>query len=379
MNESRRGEIAVVSDFGRAFSAEADERNVEIIRRRHQWWGKLARRMGWRLKVVDLARVDESQMREAKVVWIDMPLLTSDRYRWAWGRCAGAAQGAEVLDRVEDVSAVYGLDRSLGEVAKAGFRIPRTALVPVDERTAGQIESPRDVRRLLSEKIYRAVFDEGIDPHEGLYIRGYYSSLKSPNAVTYYASNQEDLEETACEVIKNLRRTLEVGGLAVREFLELEKLHLPWPQGGEGFARLPWEVRFTILERRTILASYHGPFDGLSDEEKRRIEDAVGKKEANLREVEELGQKLATLAVGPNYCADVGFLKSGEPVVIELNPLYSSGYNVARAHAWALVNLGAGLAERAGYARAGRSEIVEAAEELCGEKIEDGPLARFWG
>lgn len=66
-------------------------------------------------------------------------------------------------------------------------------------------------------------------------------------------------------------------------------------------------------------------------------------------------------------------LMHGDPVILELNPLYAAGYNVPAAHALIVAALGADLARRAGYAELSWTEVLQTAGELAGEPIEQSP------
>jgi hypothetical protein len=65
----------------------------------------------------------------------------------------------------------------------AGVPTRRTAFVPVDDALAAAIDSPAAVRRLLTDAIYGALYDAEIDPHDGVFVRGFYASAKSANVL----------------------------------------------------------------------------------------------------------------------------------------------------------------------------------------------------
>lgn len=90
-----------------------------------------------------------------------------------------------------------------------------------------------------------------------------------------------------------------------------------------------------------------------------------------------IGRRLADAALPANFTADVAFRRGGQAVVIELNPLYCSGSYVPAARAWTLVNLGAVLASRAGYADLPSGRLAEVAARLAGESLFNDPGVVF--
>jgi hypothetical protein len=355
--------VTLISDFGRAFNPQADPRNVAMIRSRHALWTELAHLHGWDLTVYDTASLDALPGVRGSVSWIDLPMLPRATYGAVFARVA-AAGAVCVLDPPVDVERVLGLDRFYPVLLRAGVPTPRTAFLPVDDALAAMIESPAAVRRLLTEQIYGALFDAGIDPHDGVFIRGFYSSAKSANPELYFGSNQADIEATVFEVIRRLRVALDVGGLALREHLDLERIELSTLHGDRDAIRVPFEVRLTVLGGRLLMASYHGPFEALADEARETLaSELTTRAEAVQKAVRALAlaPALLTADLPANYVADVAFVRGGEPVMLELNPLYAAGYNVPAAHALLVAALGADLARCAGYAGLGWAEVLDSA------------------
>lgn len=362
--------VALISDLHRAFDSHADPRNVAMIRRRHAFWAELARLRRWDLAVRDVATLETAKEACDGVCWIDLPMLPHAAYRAVFARVA-AAGATCVLDPPEDVERVLGLDRFHSVLTRAGVPTPRTAFLPIDDAVAAAIDSPAAVRRLLIEPIYGAVFDAGIDPHAGLFVRGFYSSAKSANPELYYGDNQADIEATVFEVIRRLRVALDVGGLALREHLDLERIQLATSPRDRDAIRVPFEVRLTVLGGRLVMASYHGPFEALADGARATLADALAARSELVRGA--LGALVPALLAADlpaNYVADVAFVRGGQPVVLELNPLYAAGYNVPSAHALLVAALGADLARRAGYAESSWTEILDSASTLAGERVE---------
>lgn len=364
--------IALISDLRRAFDPHADPRNVAMIRRRHGFWAELSRLHGWDLAVLDTADLGEPALA-GSTCWIDLPMLTRAEYRAAFSRATAAGAGC-VLQHPDDVERVLGLDRSHPVLVRAGLPTPRTAFVPVDDALGGAIDSPAAVRRLLTEQIYGALFDAGLDPHDGIFVRGFYSSAKSANPEHFFGNNQADIEATVHEVVRRLRVALEVGGLALREHLALERIELADAPGDRDAIRVSFEVRLTVLDGRVVCGSFHGPFDVFAEGPRRALTEALAVRHAAAGEaVRALLPRLLAADLPSSYVADVAFTRDGGAVVLELNPLYAAGYNVPAAHALVVAALGADLAFRAGHAELSWAQVVETAGALAGEPVDESP------
>lgn len=366
--------IVVFSDFNRAFDTQADVRNVAMIKRRHELWMHLSRVCSWDLGLWNANKLDAiSKDLRASVCWIDLPMLLRAHYRTLFDHVASASP-ASILDHPEDIERIVGLERSYPVLVKAGIPTPRTALLPVDDARASAIDSPAAVRKLLIEDIYNAMFDAGINPHAGIFVRGFYSSVKSTNPEHYFGNNQEDIQATVFEVIRRLRVSLEVGGLALREHLDLERIEIPAKSGARGDIRVPFEWRLTVLGGRLLMASYHGPYSILADEPRRILDQALADRRPIVeRAVRKLAPLFAKADLPMNYVADIAFVPGGEPIVLELNPLYAAGYNVPAAHTLLVTALGADLAYRAGYPMLAANEILDISAVLIGEQVEKSP------
>ncbi len=370
--------VVIVSEFSRAFDPRADARNVAMVRRRHAWWHALATREGLPIELVDAAdvRSGDVDLADARVAWIDLPMLPRARYRTLWETLARRAPAALVRDTPDEVAEVLGLDCIEPRLRSAGVATPRTALVPLDAATATAIERPADVRRLLTERIYEALFAAGLDPHHGLYVRGYYSSAKSSNPELWFARSQDDIEATVCELVRHLRASLEVGGLALRELLDLQRVRLPpWAEGGSEIT-VPFEFRLTVIAGRCVGASYHGPYEVLAEHQRAALDDALRDHAALLDRLDGVARAVLRAGFPANYVADVAFTTDGSPVVLELNPLYAAGYNVPAAHAWVVASLATELVACAGHARPREAERRAWAEALLGASIDEAPGLR---
>lgn len=175
-------------------------------------------------------------------------------------------------------------------------------------------------------------------------------------------------------MIRRLRVSLEVGGLALREHLALERIELAEIPGDRDAIRVSFEVRLTVLDRRVLCASFHGPFDVFTDRPRRALAEALADRHAAAgKAIRALLPRLLAADLPPSYVADLAFTREGGPVILELNPLYAAGYNVPAAHALIVAALGADLARRAGYAELSWTEVLETARELAGEPIEQSP------
>jgi hypothetical protein len=78
--------VSIVSELSRAFDPRADARNVAMVRRRHAWWSALRTQHGLPLALVDAAdlRGGTGDLADARVAWIDLPMLPRGAYRSLW-------------------------------------------------------------------------------------------------------------------------------------------------------------------------------------------------------------------------------------------------------------------------------------------------------
>lgn len=282
-DDRRVPRVTVLSDLRRAFDPHADPRNVAMIRRRHGLWAELSRLHGWDLAVCDAADVDARDLA-GSVCWLDLPMLPRPAYHAVFAR-ATVAGAACVLQHPDEVEQVLGLDRSYPVLVRAGLPTPRTAFVPVDDTVADAIDSPAAVRPLLTEALYGALFDAELDPHDGIFIRGFYSSTKSANPEHYFGNNQADIEATVHEVIRRLRVSLEVGGLALREHLALDRIEIADVPGDRDAIRVSFELRLTVLHGHVLCGSFHGPFDVFADGPRRALTEALAARHAAAEKV----------------------------------------------------------------------------------------------
>jgi hypothetical protein len=370
--------VSIVSEFSRAFDPRADARNVAMVRRRHAWWNALRAEHGLPLALVDAAdlRGGTADLADTRVAWIDLPMLPRGAYRALWRALGDRAPNAQVRDDPDDVAAVLGLDRIAPRLVTAGLPTPRTALLPLAPDTVATIAGPDDVRRHLLEAIYAALDAAALDPHDGLYVRGFYSSAKSPNPELWFARSQDDIVETVTALVGHLRGALEVGGLALRAFHALERVRLPAADRRAGSVTVPFEFRVTVLAGRAIGVSYHGPYEVLEDHQRAALDDALDARASAFDAIDALVPRLLTAGFPANYVADVAFDADRSPLVLELNPLYAAGYNVPAAHAWVVASLAHALVAEAGHDAAPDATIAGHAEALLGASVDGCPAFR---
>ena len=367
--------VAIVSELSRAFDPRADARNVSMVRRRHAWWDALRAEHGLPLALVDAADVRRgaAELADTRVAWIDLPMLPRGAYRALWRTLGGRAPHARVRDDPDDVAAVLGLDRIVPRLVAAGLPTPRTALLPLAPSTVASITGPDDVRRELLKAIYAALDAAALDPHDGLFVRGFYSSAKSPNPKLWFARNQHDLVETTAALVAHLRGALEVGGLALRAFHVLERVRLPTADLRAGTVTVPLEFRVTVLGGRALGVSYHGPYEVLEAHQRDALDDALRARASAFDAIDALVPRLLAAGFPANFVADVAFDADGSPLVLELNPLYAAGYNVPAAHAWVVASLAHALVVDAGGESAAEATIARNAEALLGAPIDRCP------
>ena len=356
-----RPSLAIISDTARATDPRADPRNVALAHTRRALWEANTARQGWSLTWVDASAQEAiAALRGCDLGFIDLPLLLPAPYRSTFER---SSQYVRTLDTPEAVERVLGLDRYLPTLLQAGIPTPRTALVPLDARDAEQLRTPQDIRDRLIERLYGALFEAGLDPHDGLFVRGFATSAKTRNPELFFARSQTDLEATALALIDHLRNSFEVDGLAMREFVEIERLRLPGPGGSRDAIDVGLECRLTFTDGRCRLCSFHGPFGALAEPWRQQLAEQVAARPELGAEALALGRRLEEPSLGlpPRFVADVAWVVGRGPMLIELNPLYCSGFNVPQAHARAVELLCASLAQAGGW-------------EYCAPELEpDGP------
>ena len=94
------------------------------------------------------------------------------------------------------------------------------------------------------------------------------------------------------------------------------------------------ELRLTFTGRRLRLCSYHGPFQALAEPWLGQLKEQLRACGGRVEQALALGRRLEGAAELPErFVADVVFDRVRGPVVLELNPLYCSGFNVPQAHA----------------------------------------------
>lgn len=365
--------LAILSDFDRAFGPAVDPAKAEMFRQRHRWWRDAAAGIGWEVRVVDTAAVlaDPGVLAGVGTVFIDMPVLRPDVYRTVVAACETVVPPGRVFDPPADVDRVLSLAGDYRRLADfPEIATVRTAYVPVPDAVCGAIATTADVDRLLGPALDDAVRAAGLDLAAGVFVRGYFASLRSQLPAYFFANSRPHLAATAGRVVRGLRGGFAVGGLAVREFLTLEEVVVP-PDGAVPGGAVPLEIRLTFVDGKSVAASFHGPYEELTDRQKSAVGDRL-RADGLPDRLWDVAAKLAGAGLPPNAVADVVFRKGDPtPVVSEFNPLYSSGYRVPTARAWAFANLAATAAAAAGDAALTPAAIRDLAVRLLGEPWDD--------
>jgi len=363
--------IVILSDLSRAYAEDLEEWKSDMFRQRHAWWRRLAELTGWDLQVHDTAEVLRSSalLQGARVCFIDMPLLRQSAYRVLFDYCSAHAPDAAVCDPPAAVNRVQWLNEYYPALIEHGLPCIRTAVVPLGDDVIDSVQSPDDVQARLGETLQRALTDANLDLRRGLYIRTFLASLRNTHPAFYFAHTPKELHGTCFRVLQMMRGKNDVGGLALREFVSLEAIDLPADAPGVASVQVHHEMRLTLLGGRLLMASFHGPFLQLSPGQQDQLRQVLSARGNRLSALAEIARRLGQAGLPDNYVADVAFLGSGQPVLIELNPLYSAGSNVPAARAWLIANLGARLAERAGYSPTADERLRELAGQLAGEPL----------
>lgn len=354
--------ITILSDFARAFGPDAVHDKADYFRLRHRWWAGLAADAGWNLTVRDIGPIRDNPalLGDPAVCFIDMPFVPPDDYRSLWSACCRELPPDRVRDHPDDVEAVLSLAGAYRTVEGRHFGMVRTAYVPVSASLAEALTEPGYVERLLGAQLGEAISGAGLELGRGLFIRGYFASLRSQLPSSFFAATRPQLYATCARVARGLRLRPTLGGFAIREYLELEQVPL---RAGA----FPLEVRLSFVEGRCVSANYHGPYESLDAADRQTLAE-------RLRDPA-LGEAVAAVAnelegAGPpgNFVGDVFFRRGTvRPLLNEFNPLYSSGYHVPLARAWVQASLAVELAAAAGYPRPLPEWLPRISERLAGE------------
>jgi hypothetical protein len=355
--------ITILSDFTRAFDPDAGHDKADYFRLRHHWWAEFATDAGWNLTVRDLGplRDDPALLGKPDVCFIDMPLVPPDDYRSLWAACCRELPPERIRDHPDDVDAVLSLAGAYRSLDGKHFAKVRTGYVPVSVDHAEQLTDPGDVERLLGARIEEAISDAGLELGRGLFIRGYFASLRSQLPSSFFAATRSQLFATCARVARGLRRRPTLGGFAIREYLELEQVQLK-------AGLFPLEIRLSFVGGRCVSASYHGPYETLDPADRAMLAERL--LDPTLRRAAEtVAGELEGAALPRNFVADVFFRRGTvQPWLNEFNPLYSSGYHVPLARVWVQASLATALAEQVGYPRPAEEWLRRVTERLSGEK-----------
>lgn len=357
--------ILVLSDITRAFGERVEEWQVDMIRQRHVWWKQIGQLTGWGIEVVDTAAVlaEPKILQGANVCFIDMPLLRIAAYQQLWAHCCQQLSSASVLTTPEAVAEVGLLNRAYPVLTAAGLPCVRTAFVPLDDAILARLQSAEDLRTQVGDQMLRALASENLDLKRGLFIRTFVASLRKPQPMYFFAHTPQELFNTSWRIIQSLRTHNDVGGLALREYLPLETVDLP------GGVTVNVEMRVWIVEQRLVLASYHGPYVQLSAAQQEALRRELQQRRSRLAESLTLGQQVLGRGLPESFVADVIFPRNREPLLLELNPIYSSGSNLPTARAWLLIHLAAMLAGRVGLTVPSQEDRQQLAVRLVGEPV----------
>ncbi|MBL8799351.1 MAG: ATP-grasp domain-containing protein, partial [Planctomycetia bacterium] len=268
-----------------------------------------------------------------------------------------------------EVQRVQWLDAYYPLLMERGLPCIRTALLPLADQLIDALQSPDDVQARLGETLQPALTAAQLDLRRGLYIRTFLASLRNTHPAYYFAHTPKELHGTCFRVLQMMRGKNDVGGLALREYVSLEAIDLPADGPGVSAVQVHHEMRLTIFQGKLLMASFHGPFLQLSLGQQDRLRQAFAARAPRTAVLADLSRRLQQAGLPDNYVADVAFLSNGQPVLVELNPFYSAGSNVPAARAWLLVNLGAKLAEQAGYAPTLNERLRELAAHLAGAPL----------
>ena len=231
--------------------------------------------------------------------------------------------GVPCFDSHEHVGLVSDMSQYLPILSEHRIPHPGSVLVPFTEDDLERSDSKEFYKKTLGKRIDMLLAKGGIHPtktHPAFY-RTFFSSAIGSNIWRYRAESVTDLINSSYEVVYDKKGNEDVGGLAVREFLDLEKGYsLPMHDVFK-------EYRIFVVGGRPIWYSF---YYGLSkiDTKSAAFEELKAKATLKARDISRLkniAEKVAAVIPSHFFVIDVAFTKEGKLVVIDLGSGYSAG------------------------------------------------------
>lgn len=227
---------------------------------------------------------------------------------------ASLPPGTPIVDDPDDVDAAGNLVRSYPRLMKAGVPQARTRFVPLSPAEWALPEA--ELEPLLAKRLAAIPVGPG-----GVFFRTYLGTRKI-NPGLNRAESREELVSLARDLVVSLRVREPILGLAVREVLPIAYL---WDDGRRVCVNR--EFRVFLVDGEPAFLALGRPVHELRG----RVPDAwlarVAGLEPGTRErLLELARRVGKAFRARLVAADFAVLESGEPVLIETNEGYCSGW-----------------------------------------------------
>jgi hypothetical protein len=233
-------------------------------------------------------------LRAARAVWWAgrMAFLPETTALWAALQEAVAGRQVALHDPPEIVDETFDLSRSYPALARAGVPQPATRFYPLDPTGLDDAALARAVARSL-----RWVLRVG----RGRFVRTYYGTRKLFYGALNIARSKRELVEVATACVSSLRASQAIGGLAVRELLEIDSF-----QDSTGHFSVTREFRVFVLQGEPVLWMYH-------------------------TSVADLRRRLSPEDQQRLFAIDFAVVRGGGIVCLEVNPGHCSGWGTSAA------------------------------------------------
>ncbi|RKY24106.1 MAG: hypothetical protein DRP79_08250 [Planctomycetota bacterium] len=315
-------------------------------------------RMGWMMDVgVRFVSVEQllhqrgregyALAREAiehgDIVLIDGPLYRMSDYRSIEKEVSKT--GIPCLDTAANVEAVANLSSYYPLLKKQRIPQPRTVLVPLTPEDLSQSDSKEFYKKVVGKRIELLLARGKMHPTrtKPAFYRTFFSSAVGGNVWMYRAESVVDVVNSSYEVIYDCSGRRDTGGLAVREFLELQSVY-PAPMRD-----LYREYRVFVIGGVPVWYTYYyglGHVDTKS-EKFEEFKKSVALSAAKKRSLRNLAEKVAGVVPSHFFVIDIAYTRKKRPVVIDLGPGHAAGmaYKIGQVPVlYALLNYAAYIA-----------------------------------
>ena len=301
-----RTRIEILPDIARALGAQVETVSVERL-------------LG--LQGDEGVKYARDRIAKADVAIVDGPCYRLAMYKRIENEIA--ALDVPCFDTYQNVKRVSDMSLYLPTISEERIPHPGSVLIPFTSEDIERSDSKDFYKRALGGRIEMLLERGGIHPTktQPAFYRTFFNSAVGSNVWRYKAESVVDLINSSYEVVYDKKGYEDVGGLAVREFLELEKVY-PLPMH-DVFK----EYRIFVIGGQPIWYSF---YHGLSKIDTKSPAFEELKEKATLgahgiKRLKNIARKVAAAIPSHFFVIDVAFTVEGKLVVIDLGPGYSAG------------------------------------------------------